>query len=116
MSAVRLLSSRFRDLAYSRRFSSTLRAERGELPVNRSGPDDKVESVLGLKVDQASVPENVIRALSVENASRSEARRLRKMRLIERFRRSESDTGSAEVQSKFSCEFSLISSQQFDGD
>ncbi|CDF39291.1 unnamed protein product [Chondrus crispus] len=96
MSATRYLSRGFRTLAYTRRrFASAPKAAEAAAEAQ---PDPKVESILGLRIDSNTVPENVIRALSLENASRSEARRLRKIRLIETFRRSESDTGSPEVQ------------------
>lgn len=59
------------------------------------------ETVLRLRVDKASLHPAVLRAISEENASRSEKRLMRKQLIIDHFRRSESDTGSAEVQSTF---------------
>lgn len=57
-----------------------------------------VETVLGVKLRRKDYNPNLLRALSVENASNHEKRRVEKKSIIEQFRRSESDTGSPEVQ------------------
>lgn len=73
----------------------------GVPPAAASTAEPRMETILGVRVDAGSLPESVARAMSLDNANRAEVRRVRKMRLIERFRRSESDTGSPEVQSAF---------------
>lgn len=60
-----------------------------------------VRTILGMEVRSDQIPETVLKALSIENATREEVRRDRKRMLIETYRRSPSDTGSPEVQSKF---------------
>lgn len=67
-------------------------------PAATHGTD--VRTILGMEVSDEQVPEAVLKALSIENATREEARRDRKKMLIETYRRSPSDTGSPEVQSK----------------
>lgn len=55
-------------------------------------------TVIGTSLSRDKYPEAVLNALSLENASRSEHRQARKQGIIERYRRSPSDTGSPEVQ------------------
>lgn len=98
MSASRLLARSFRTLAYGRRHVSSAATDAPGAPI-AAVAESHMETILGTRVDPTSVPENVARAMSLENAGRAEVRRVRKMRLIERFKRSESDTGSPEVQS-----------------
>lgn len=70
-------------------------------PAVAAPTDDEVYTILGTKLHIANHPPSVVAALSVDNGSNIEQRRARKQDIIHRFRRSESDTGSPEVQSKF---------------
>lgn len=64
-------------------------------------PPSLERTILNLRVDPASIPPVLRSAISLQNASRSEKRRARKVDIVERFRRSDADTGSPEVQSRF---------------
>lgn len=100
MSASRLLARSYRILVRGRRPLSSAPGV-GVPPAAAAAAEPRLETVVGVRVDTGSLPESVANAMSLENASRAEVRRVRKMRLIEQFRRSESDTGSPEVQSAF---------------
>lgn len=65
--------------------------------------ENSVETILGMQLARTDRNATLIKALSLQNGSADEHRRVRKRDLIDRFRRSESDTGSPEVQSKLGC-------------
>lgn len=64
-------------------------------------PPSLERTILNFRVDPTSIPRVLRNAISLDNASRSEKRRARKADIVERFRRSDADTGSPEVQSEF---------------
>lgn len=65
--------------------------------------ENSVETILGMQLARTDGNAALIKALSLQNGSADEHRRVRKRDLIERFRQSESDTGSPEVQSTLDC-------------
>lgn len=68
-----------------------------------SDHDTSVRTIMGIRLPKTEHNSALLKALSLENASADERRRIRKQDLVQRFRRSESDTGSPEVQSKSPC-------------
>jgi hypothetical protein len=82
-------------------------------PADAGGDEDlwqrARENVLHVPVEQGSVNPLVLKALSQENASRSDAKRLKVKDTVREFRRSESDTGSPEVQGKQGAAFGTTS-------
>lgn len=109
---MRLLSWRmsFRgfNLLRSRRHSTTTDASSS--PSSEAGArrrqvqevaDDMVDTIIGLQLKKEMHSPALLNALSLENASTSEKRKIEKLSIVKKFRRSESDTGSPEVQSKF---------------
>lgn len=60
--------------------------------------DDYVDTVFGVTLRKADYHPNLIRAISVNNGASCQKRRVQKQSIVREFRRSESDTGSPEVQ------------------
>lgn len=59
------------------------------------------DTIVGVQLAKSSYNASLLNALSLQNASAPELRKVRKQGIIEKYRRSESDTGSPEVQSTF---------------
>lgn len=66
-----------------------------------NGNEKVVNTIVGIPLSQAKYNASLLNALSVEHGSAEERRRVRKQEVIAKFRRSDSDTGSPEVQSMF---------------
>lgn len=59
------------------------------------------ETIIGVPLSKSSYNAGLLNALSLDNASAPERRKVRKQDIINKFRREESDTGSPEVQSTY---------------